>query len=624
MKAIFPICVLASLSLWCVSNGPARAQAPEGQAAAIPGAPVPADAAGSAGMEVLTRGPIHEAYAQPVNTGAVTPLAVTKKPPEPIEETPPDAKPADENAVWIGGYWSWDDERKDFLWVSGVWRVPPPGSRWISGYWTAAAGSHQWVPGLWSPVANQEVEYFPEPPASVEQGPTSEPPSVDYLWIPGCWQWQETRYLWRPGYWGFAQPGWVWVPASYNWCPRGWVFCDGYWDYPLARRGLIFAPVYFPAAAYVRPGFVYAPTVVIDPGLLTFYLFVRPTYCHYYFGDYYAASYVGLGIYPWFAIHSHRDFVYDPLFTYYRWHYSSRDPQWLDNLRGWHHYYREHPDMRPPHTLAAQQQIAAKVGDRADRKYLLAADTVTNLRQKPDAPIKLATVAADQKVKIQDTNRKLQQFRTERLQLETKGPIAGTPGAAATSAGAHVTSLKKPQKLRLPETASTLGLQSSTTGRVTSGKFTPSGARAAAGAAAGAATAGSDASTGTRKAGGKAQFDINKAGDKVQSDINAGVGPGRGRSGGNVRSYSGSLPQGQTLPGGRLPGGQQLQLPPPPPPPPPSGSTGGASKGTSKQGTVARPPRTESFSPGSSRGRSDGSSRDRLDRKDNRDRGGDR
>lgn len=32
---------------------------------------------------------------------------------------PPDQKPEGDDVAWIPGYWAWDDERNDFLWVSG-------------------------------------------------------------------------------------------------------------------------------------------------------------------------------------------------------------------------------------------------------------------------------------------------------------------------------------------------------------------------------------------------------------------------------------------------------------------------------------------------------------------------
>ncbi len=45
--------------------------------------------------------------------------------------------------------------------------------------------------------------------------------------------------------------------------------------------------------------------------LMIFHLFVRPSYRHYYFGDYYAVGYEGLGFHPWFQYHGHQGF--DPV-----------------------------------------------------------------------------------------------------------------------------------------------------------------------------------------------------------------------------------------------------------------------------------------------------------------------
>ena len=56
------------------------------------------------------------------------------------------------------------------------------------------------------------------------------------------------NYAWRPGFWGAVQPNWIWMPAHYVWTPSGYLFVGGYWDLPVANRGLMFAPVYYPAA----------------------------------------------------------------------------------------------------------------------------------------------------------------------------------------------------------------------------------------------------------------------------------------------------------------------------------------------------------------------------------------
>ena len=197
------------------------------------------------GVQVLTRGPVHEAFAQTVTFNPEPGIVVSRTPPEPIEELPPDQRPEGENVAWIPGYSAWDDDRSDFLWVSGIWRSLPPGRQWVPGYWGSSGQDFQWTSGYWADANLSEVQYLPEPPATVEAGPNTAAPSPDHIWAPGCWMWNQHRYAWRPGYWVPAQQHWVWVPAHYQWSRRGYVFVDGYYDYSVARRGVLFAPVYF-------------------------------------------------------------------------------------------------------------------------------------------------------------------------------------------------------------------------------------------------------------------------------------------------------------------------------------------------------------------------------------------
>src|SRR6266542_6095247 len=66
---------------------------------------------GKDGIEVLTHGPVHEAFAQP-GTGKLAAAGVVRKqPPQPLPELPPEQKPEGANVMWIPGYWAWDDER---------------------------------------------------------------------------------------------------------------------------------------------------------------------------------------------------------------------------------------------------------------------------------------------------------------------------------------------------------------------------------------------------------------------------------------------------------------------------------------------------------------------------------
>src|SRR5437762_1669587 len=93
-----------------------------GQDPVPPPAPTPVEtqppAAGDdAGIEVQARGPVHEAFAAPVVFDPKPGFVVPKEPPAPIPEVPPDQKPQGQNVQWISGYFAWDDDRTDFLWV---------------------------------------------------------------------------------------------------------------------------------------------------------------------------------------------------------------------------------------------------------------------------------------------------------------------------------------------------------------------------------------------------------------------------------------------------------------------------------------------------------------------------
>ena len=317
-----------------------------GPVAAQPPAPTPAQ---DGDAQVLTRGPVHEAFAAPVVHDSKPGLTVPKEPPQPVEEMPPDQKPAGQNVQWISGYWSWDQTRNDFVWLSGVWREPPPGRQWVPGYWHQVEGGYQWVAGAWVPVnpprtpvqaqvaASGQASYLPAPPASLETGPNSPAPSQGVFWSPGSWYWQENRYVWRPGFWAAAQPTWVWVPAHFVWTPGGYLFVEGYWDLPLASRGLMFAPVYYPQPVYLQPAYVFTPSITIaTPGLVA-NLFVQPGYGHYVFGDYYDRSFLSFGIFPWFSFTymsgPSRPLFYDPVFSFYASVNISRDPGWVTRMR---------------------------------------------------------------------------------------------------------------------------------------------------------------------------------------------------------------------------------------------------------------------------------------------------
>jgi WXXGXW repeat (2 copies) len=337
-RGMMALAVCGGLVLALLEPAPGRTE----QTGRVPDAP-----------EALTRGPVHEAYAQPTDSQARPSGVIQREPPTVIEEQPPDQKP-EGAVVWVPGYWQWDEDRADFIWVSGFWRVPPPGRLWVPGSYRKVEGGYQWVPGMWSPEKQEQPNLLPSPPPSVEAGPSQPAPSEESVYVPGTWVYRETRYLWRPGYFIAYRPDYTWVPAHYIWTPAGFVYVEGYWDYPLARRGLLFAPVAFPATAYLQPGFTYTPNYVVNADFLATALFVRPAYGHYYFGDFYGPTALRAGYTPWVDYRVARG-VSDPLFAQVRIGYGGAP--WEREMRTLYAERAAGNGIRPPRTVFQQNTL---------------------------------------------------------------------------------------------------------------------------------------------------------------------------------------------------------------------------------------------------------------------------
>ncbi len=380
-------------------------------------------AAQDQGVEELTRGPVHEAFATVISYDAQPGIIVTKTPPALIEEVPPEQRPAGDNVSWIPGYWGWDVDQNDFIWISGVWRNLPPGRQWVPGYWAdLGAGRWQWTSGYWTGQESGEVAYLPPPPKSVEAGPNVAAPSDDDAWIPGTWIMRDDRYAWRPGYWEPGRANWIWIPAHYQWTCRGFIFIEGYWDYCMDRRGMLFAPVRFRPGFYGRPGYIYTPAFVISLNVFATHLFVRPRYGHYYFGDYYSPKYAGEGFYASYSYESGRH-GYDPIFSYNRWEHR-HESGWVNARKNDYAFYRDHSEARPPATWAAMQALpeGKRAGQRDHYTFAQPLKTYTVNRAGGQS---FQSVGKETRDKIVSQNHEVQKFSQERLRVE-RGPVEKT------------------------------------------------------------------------------------------------------------------------------------------------------------------------------------------------------
>lgn len=405
---------------------------------------LPASApAAEEGVEVLTRGPLHEAFAETVTFTPEPGIIIKKAPPEAIEEVPPDQKPEGENVAWIPGYWAWDDEREDFLWISGVWRALPPGRQWISGYWSAATDGYRWISGYWADAELDETRYYPEPPKTLEVGPSAAAPSAEHVWIPGVWVWHDGDYAWRPGYWMVPQPNWIWVPSHWCWTPSGYIFVDGYWDYSIPRRGIVFAPVYFTERIYTQPDYYYRPAIVINPVVLVSHVFLRPAYGHYYFGDYYAADYVDLGIYPRFS-YQYR-YGFDPLFAYQTWQHRG-DQTWLAGLRQNYVRLQQDETLRPARTFAAARATTALAAGDINNAVAVSLNEVV---RNNFTTMKFSAMQRTERERFATSAREFRQLTRERQNLEVKGAASADARARAdVTEGARPKS--EPVSLKMP------------------------------------------------------------------------------------------------------------------------------------------------------------------------------
>jgi len=394
---------------------------------------------GDAESEVLTRGPVHEAFAGVVSYNPEPGVVVKTAPPDPIEEIPPEEKPDGDDVAWIPGYWAWDDERNDYLWISGTWRALPPGREWIAGYWREERGGYQWISGYWADSEMRDITYLPPPPESLEVGPNIDPPSLDYGWTPGCWEWRESRYVWRAGYWSPGRADWVWVPSCFVWTPRGYIFVPGYWDYVVERRGLLFAPVYYRSPRRIRRDYHYEPRIVISLSIFDDCLFLRPAYHHYYFGDYYDPHYDRSGFYMSFSFQSSRR-GYDPFYSHRRWEHRE-DRDWDNRYRASYQHRRENEAARPPRTWAAQTTVNTTVVGGQSRAPL--AEPIEQVVKRKDGPVRFKPVDEGERQKFTQRGREVQRSREERRTVEAAA-VANVKGATGTIEPAKVPAPRTP------------------------------------------------------------------------------------------------------------------------------------------------------------------------------------
>jgi len=258
--------------------------------------------------------PIHEAFAQPAAPTLDSAVVVTKKPPEPIEELPPDVKPEGDNVVWLPGYWAFDSEARPISFGSAA--SGATFRRAVSGWRILDAGRHgfRWTPGYWSESTPQQT-YYP-PPAGSRRGRAPPAPNDDSFMSPDMDLPRHALHV-AAGLLDRASPRLDVDAAALLVDTAGYIFVDGFGTTSSVVGASCSAPTYFGRGiSRLEDRISHRNVIGVRPARAS--LFIRPTVGAYYFGDYYGPRYVGLGYTPWLD-YRYRGRNVDPAWSYYAW-----------------------------------------------------------------------------------------------------------------------------------------------------------------------------------------------------------------------------------------------------------------------------------------------------------------
>ena len=384
---------------------------------------------------VLMSGPVHEAFAQQQSVEPTSGLLVAAEPPPMIDEIPPESRPLGNSIIWIPGYWGWDEQSKDFVWVTGLWRQAPPNRRWVPGYWNLVDNGYQWISGFWADEQREEIAYLPPPPPPIDAQPSIPAPGDNYIYIPGQWTYTDQQYQWRAGFWTPSISNWVWVADSYVWTPRGCIYRSGYWDYELAERGTLFCPMQF---GYAHAGLRYQPRYVLNTGVNWLAnLFVYPAYRHYYFGNYYGQQYSQLNILPW-IVYGQSNRYNDPFYS----HYYAGNRQSLRHIDDV--YQRNENDRRQdwPRSFADLNQFTSQRGDQSAAFIVQAAAIGALLSNDPgmrrqgwDTKFNFGKVEKDFTNRTLEGRNAFRELAQQRTSFEPKAQLDGNAKGNANAQG---------------------------------------------------------------------------------------------------------------------------------------------------------------------------------------------
>lgn len=188
---------------------------------------------------------VHEGLVTPVGDGILLNSSAVR-PPLPIAETPPKLPVITRGEVaFLEGYWTISQQEHTFQWVSGVYRVPPPGMRWVAPRWIEKEGNWIRVKGFWYPKDRPLSGTARVPALCKIEEKIAEAPAAPCVYAPGHWAKVSSSVhdVFIHGGWIDVDHEWTYQPADYAWDGKRYIFIPAYWDHPLEKRGVAFKNV---------------------------------------------------------------------------------------------------------------------------------------------------------------------------------------------------------------------------------------------------------------------------------------------------------------------------------------------------------------------------------------------